>query len=368
MDRSTPTQVIRPNTRLPPRRLSLVRDLRGDDPLPDCSTSPSSRAGVPSQSTFTSSPQRSSRPSWDLLFGTPSPTAFASSPPAAYSPNPSSAKTSAQLPSLIQRRRSTSDTLVVSGATYVCTTTPPALVITENNFKARRHLRDECLSHLWGCDCEKVQLPIMSRDEALQVLAFRYTAVRTHGFWGTPSTPLLPVSTGANAPLERNASDSPPRRANTPHAKDLREYKRIEVSLEQVFEKALPPQRPRSRGYGWWRPASDTRAPGGISSGTEDALERRERATALLRTEERRERVRRTKNISAVFPRHNARSSTPAVLAVPTRVTTKLTLQAAAHASVASRARATIRHGVARDVLSLTHNTRTHTCKLRFPP
>jgi hypothetical protein len=237
--------------------------------------------------------------------------------------------------------------LVVSGATYVCTTTPPALVITDATFKARRHLRDECLSHLWGCDCEKVQLPTMSQDEALQVLAFRYTAVRTHGFWATRSTPLSPLSTGANAPLERNVSDSPSHRANTPHAKDLREHKCIEAGLEKVFEKALPPHRPRSRGYGWWRPASDTRAPGAISSGTEGALERRERATALLRTEERRERVRRTKSISAVFPRHNARSSTPAVLAVPTRVATKLNLQAAAHAS---RARATIRHGVARDV------------------
>ena len=91
--------------------------------------------------------------------------------------------------------------MVVSGATSVCTTILPALVITDANFKARRRLRDECLAHPWGCDCEKVQLPTMSHVESLQVLGLRYKAVRTHGFWGTPSTPLLPVSTGANAPL-----------------------------------------------------------------------------------------------------------------------------------------------------------------------
>ena len=226
-----------------------------------------------------------------------------------------------------------------AGYTYVFPEDGDDVIVTDANFKAQRHRYGECLAHPLRCDCEKVQRPTMDQNEAWQVLALRFKAVRTYG---TRSTPLAPLSTGTNAPFERISSDRLFNRANAPHVEDLRksykhpltpveqskEQKRIEAVFDSVREKALPPHRPRSRGYGWWRPAGDARAPGPTSSGAEVALERLERAATLLRTE----RARHAQSIEAVFPRHHARGSTPAVLAVPTRGAAKLKLHAAAHA------------------------------------
>ena len=335
MPQSTPTQALRPNTHLRPRRLPVVCD--------------------------------QSRPIWDSRTSTPL-SRFASSPSAAGSPNQCSVKTPAKLPSLSQRRRSTtkaaqhiypfadsaeedfviaefalactptaqrntntisefrrarSDPGNVSGAYTVPARAPPSAAsnfvftdddndaVTGANFKARRHLRNECLAHPWGCDCEKVQLPTMGQNEAWQVMAIRYKAVQRYALCETQSTLFAPISNGANTTLERKESDA-------------------------------------------LNPRTVVLAP--LSSGADAPLKRREsdpvsnRANAP-RVEEQRESVRRATRISAVLPRHLARRSTPAVLAVPTRVATKLKLHAAAHASRALNARAASRHGAARDVL-----------------
>ena len=167
---------------------------------------------------------------WPSHAGTPSPSTLTSSPPADCSPYPSSVKTPAKLPSLIQRRRSQieatqhypfadlnvedcimdqlsmastptvqrstnsfskirrerSVSVIVSGA---ATTTapdrgapiapPPAayVAVTDANFKAHRHRHGDCLAHPSGCSCEKVQRPIMGQDEAWQVMSMRFKAV-----------------------------------------------------------------------------------------------------------------------------------------------------------------------------------------------
>jgi len=176
MPQSTPTKALRPNTHLRPGPppISVVCDR--------------------------------SRPNWDSRTSTPS--SFASSPSVASSPNPCSVKTPTKLPSLSQRRRSAEaaqhiypfadlneedyimDALALAGppmaqrninttsefrrapgiVSGAYTTTPPPSAagtfvftdddndaVTEANFTARRHLRDECLAHPWGCGCEKVQ-------------------------------------------------------------------------------------------------------------------------------------------------------------------------------------------------------------------
>ena len=111
----------------------------------------------------------------------------------------------------IRRERSK----IVSGA---FTATPPAseafptdvisdagddyFVVTDANFKAQHHRHGECLAHPRGCDCERVQRPTMGQDEAWQVMALRFKA--GHGPFAFLQRPLLaPISTGANAPLER---------------------------------------------------------------------------------------------------------------------------------------------------------------------
>ena len=115
---------------------------------------------------------------------------------------------------------------------------------------------------------------------------------------------LTPISTGANAPLERRESDLLNQRIT------LRRLLSIGANAPLKC-RASDPAPHRSN------------APHG---------------------EERWERERRAKSIEAVFPCHHARRSTPAVLAVPSRVAMKM--QAVAHA----RARAATQHDGARDV------------------
>ena len=118
-----------------------------------------------------------------------------------------------------------SDSVIILGT---CTTNAPAhnapiaplaaayVVVTDANFQAQGHRHGECLAHPWGCDCEKVQRPTMGQHAAWQVMATRYKAV--HG----PAVCAFSPATGANAPLERRASEPPTHRANAPHVEDLR--------------------------------------------------------------------------------------------------------------------------------------------------
>jgi hypothetical protein len=118
-----------------------------------------------------------------------------------------------------------SDSVIILGT---CTTTAPAhnapiaspaaayVVVTDANFQAHGHRHGECLAHPWGCDCEKVQRPTMGQNAAWQVMATRYKAV--HG----PAVYASFPATGANAPLERRASEPLPHRANAPHVEVLR--------------------------------------------------------------------------------------------------------------------------------------------------
>ncbi|KAJ1482221.1 hypothetical protein T484DRAFT_1804722, partial [Baffinella frigidus] len=419
MCQSTPTKSLKPNAKLPPRRLSSVCNLSVDvkDTLNLWSTASSP-----------SSTQPSSKSSWPSRAGKPSPSTFASFPFAASSPNKFSAKTPAKLLSLVQRRRSMVDATqniypfedltkedsittklsLASTPTVQCNTnttseirqarsnsvsvapiaapaappkcappvndyaivpdakfkahrhlltappSPPAskcaspvsdyAVVTDANFKAHRHRRGECLAHPLGCDCETVQLPTLHQNDAWQVMSLRYKSVYDPLAVHKRPALLAPLSTGANAPreLEHKALPRAAPRAETVlerkerertervEALHIKERREREVLVDKVLEPALPPHRARSSGYGWWRQtvsspkvASSPKAeaaPG--PSVVAAAMERRERANAL----------RRTKSIAAVFPRHASRGSTPAVLAVPTRVATRLRLQAMAHA------------------------------------
>ncbi|KAJ1484843.1 hypothetical protein T484DRAFT_1795662, partial [Baffinella frigidus] len=308
------------------------------------------------------------RSSWPSRAGAPSPSISASSPPAAGNPSPSSVKTPAKLPSLVQRRRSTidatkhqypfadlneedsiitelsmastpitptaqrntnttskirrarSNSVVVSNCgttttapfatiasptaayTYVEPFAPiasPAAaytyddvsdddVVTDANFKVHRHRHGGCLAHPSGCDCEKVQRPTMGQNEAWQVMSLRFKAVHAPTAWHQPPALLTPISAGANAPLERRESDPLPRRVN----------------------------------------GATLLAP--VSTGANAPLKRRESGPAPLRAtaprvEDLREREPRGgKSIEKVLSRLPARSTGPAVLAVPSHVAQRL--------------------------------------------
>ncbi|KAJ1482219.1 hypothetical protein T484DRAFT_3636491 [Baffinella frigidus] len=228
---------------------------------------PAFRNNVPM--TRSSCPTRSS---WDSRTSTPSPSTFTSSPKSAGSPSPSSVKTAAKLPSLVQRRRSTIDAtkhnfpfadlneedaiiaeLALAGTPMVQRNTNG---VTDANFKAHPHLLGECLAHPWGCDCEKVQQPTVGQKEAWQAMALRYKAVHGPALC-TPSAaakpklerreiyPLTrrtavfaPSSPGANAPFERLRSAPLPHHANAPHVEDLREREpRGAKSIEKVLSR-----------------------------------------------------------------------------------------------------------------------------------
>ncbi|KAJ1468779.1 hypothetical protein T484DRAFT_1854192 [Baffinella frigidus] len=234
---------------------------------------------------------RSSLPS---RTGAPSPSTFTSSP-----------STPAKLPSLVQRRRSkpeatqhhypfedlnisTSHDSIMAQLSLASTPTVQAparapiaspkayVVVTDANFKARPHRLGDCLAHPFGCSCEKVQRPTMGQNEAWQVMSMRFKAVHdTDVCWNQRHVLLNPLSTGANAPLQRRESEPLPHLAAATNVEDLRESEpRGGKSVEKVL---LPTRR-----------------------------------------------------------------TGPAVLAVPTRVATKLKLQAKGHdsrAGAASRAR-----------------------------
>ena len=225
MTLSTPTQALWKNAPRPPRRLSVVCDLRGD--IKTCSNE-----SFPSK-------QRSVRSSWPPRTSAPSPSAFASTPPA--------------------RRGSKTQAILT-------------------NFQARRHLRGECLAHPWGCDCEKVQRPTFGHAEAWQLMALRFKAAHNLDV-GEVHRPalLVPSTSGAKAPLERQRSETLPHHANALYV--------------EVWEK------------------------GG-------------------------------KSVEKVLSRHPARSSTSAVLAVPTRVAQRL--KPVGHDSRPSTAS---RYGGAKDAL-----------------
>jgi len=118
-----------------------------------------------------------------------------------------------------------SDSVIILGTSTTAapahnapTTSPAAayVVVTDANFQTQGHGHGECLAHPWGCDCEKVQRPTMGQHAAWQVMATRYKAV--HG----PAVCASSSATGANAPLERRASEPLPHRANAPRVEDLR--------------------------------------------------------------------------------------------------------------------------------------------------
>ncbi|KAJ1484842.1 hypothetical protein T484DRAFT_1795661, partial [Baffinella frigidus] len=208
MSPSTPNHALRNNAHLLPSRPSVVCDLRGDaTALWGTESSPSTRL--------------SSRSSWPSRAGAPSPSACTSSPKPAASPNPSSVKTPTKLRSLQSRRSKTDatqhhfpfadqneedsiiDELSLAGTPTVQRNTN---VVTDANFKAHRHRRGGCLAHPSGCDCEKVQRPTMGQNEAWQVMSLRFKAVHTP----TLCTP----SAAAKPKLERRESDPLPRRVN----------------------------------------------------------------------------------------------------------------------------------------------------------
>jgi hypothetical protein len=183
--------------------------------------------------------------------------------------------------------------------TFVLSDDGDDIVVTDANFKARHHLFGDCLAHPWGCDCEKFHRPTMGQNEALQLLALRFKAVHH---------PIAPL----------------PHAANAPHVEDLREWEHIDAVLDALLER-VPRRHPV------------------LSS----AVERRMRANAVHIRERQERGSRGAKSIEKVLPRHPARSTGPAVLAVPTRVTSKRKLQAVGHDN---RTGAASRHGGAGDV------------------
>ena len=176
------THTLWKNAHRPPRHLSVVCDLRGDVKTCNNETSPSK--------------QRSVRLSWPPRPSAPSPSAFASSPPA---------------------RRSSA--------------TQAILDVTDANFQARRHLHGECLAHPWGCDCEKVQRPTLGHNEAWQLMAMRFKAALRR-----PAL-LAPSASGANAPLERQRGEPLSPRANALHAEVRERERRGGKSIEKVLSR-----------------------------------------------------------------------------------------------------------------------------------
>ena len=316
------------------------------------------------------------RPSWDSRSGAPSLSTFTSSPEHARFPHLFCVQTPAKLPSLVQRRRSQteatkhnypfadlneedctisaislactptaqrttntvseirrarSNSVIVSSA---CSTTSPSrgapivspsaactsmfsddsddVVVTDANFKARRHLQGECLAHPWGCDCEKVQRPTMGQNAAWQVMATRFKSVYSPAVGHQPPALGAPSPAGANAKLERRESELLPNRANGA------------TLLAPVSAGANAPLK---------RGASEP-IPHHATVPNEEDLRGRER--------------RGGKSIEKVLSRLPGRSTGPAVLAVPTRVATKLRLQAEGHDS---RVGAASRHEWAKDIL-----------------
>jgi len=211
-------------------------------------------------------------------------------------------------------------------ATFVFPDDGYDVVVTDANFKAYRHLFGDCLAHPRGCDCERVQRPSMGQKEAFEQLALRFKAVHhplTIAFHQRPVL-LAPISTGADAPLERNRSDPLPHAANAPLVEDLREREHLHAVLDAVPERVLP-----------------------LHPVLSNAVERRMRANAL-HIKERQERERRgAKSIEKIFLRNPARSTGPAVHELLTRVNAKRTLQAV---GPDNRTGAASRHGGAGDV------------------
>ena len=216
--------------------------------------------------------------------------------------------------SKFRRERSVSG--IVSGATTPTTapdrrasigSLPAAYVaVTDANFKAHHHRHGSCLAHPSGCDCEKVQRPTMGQNEAWQVMSMRFKAVHRDpdACWDQRLALLDPLSTGADAPIQRRAS------APLPH----------QAKITPVSASANAPIKRRES----------------------EPLPRR---AAAANVEDLRERAPRGgKGVVKVLARLPARSTGPAVLAVPSRVAQRL--KPVGHDS---RAGAASRHGGARD-------------------
>ncbi|KAJ1484835.1 hypothetical protein T484DRAFT_1795640 [Baffinella frigidus] len=359
----------------PSCHLSVVCNLRGDVKINASSPSfwHSSRSSGPSRA------------------GAPSPSAFASFPPAAGSPNLSSVT---KLRSLVQSRRSKpgttkhrypfadlneedsiiaelslastptaqrnttatskirralSNSSIVSGAgtttaptpfapiasptaayTYVFPDDPKTLnpnpqthcvfpddaddvVVTDANFKAHHHRHGECLAHPSGCECEKVQRPTLGHSEAWKLLARRFKAAH-----GRSCTPSSSGTNAENAPLERHRSDRREGLLDAPTSSPQSAVPSRHHVPRQLRGLALPDRANAPRG--------------------ED-----------LRESERREKAR---------SRLPARSSTPAVLAAPTRVAQRLKL-----VGNDSRARSMPRYGGARDARDVLPTSRKRPSK-----
>ena len=308
MCRSAPTQALRPIAHLPPRRLSVVCDL------------PST--GVPLPSTFAALLQPA---------GSPVPSSPLKLPSLGYPlenlrevdciiVEPAQATTTPQRNTTTTSNIRQERAKIVSSAftstppvrdafpTYVIPDADDDFVVTDANFKAQHHRHGECLAHPRGCDCEKVQRPTMGQDEAWQVMALRFKAVHDPLAF-LQRLLLAPISTGANAPLERRESDP----------------------LDQHITLL---------------PSLSIGANAPIKCRESDPVPHRSNAP---RVEERRKGERRAKSIETLLPRHYARRNTPAVLAVPSRVAIKM--QAVAHAS---RVRVASRHDGARDLLPMS--------------
>ncbi|KAJ1478754.1 hypothetical protein T484DRAFT_1904102 [Baffinella frigidus] len=142
--------------------------------------------------------------------------------------------------------------------------------------KARRHIHGECLSHPHGgCNCDAVQRPTMDQHAMWIVMAGRFKSVHAKEEPSFQSPTLCaPLPTCTNAPHARHVKPRIPRRASTPLVE------------------------------GPWEQARYTKPP--IPH----------RATAERRTKS----VEKPKSVEKVLARHLARTSGPAVLAVPARM------------------------------------------------
>ncbi|KAJ1488386.1 hypothetical protein T484DRAFT_3627391 [Baffinella frigidus] len=90
-------------------------------------------------------------------------------------------------------------------------------VVTDAHFTAHRHRRGECLLHSGPCDCEAVQLPSLSQDAAWKVMAARFKAVMAPDDFTDDHDLLLAPSSEPPPPHEHHHHHHHHHHRATPH-------------------------------------------------------------------------------------------------------------------------------------------------------